>query len=234
MTAIWVALAVALDGAAGLAGALLPERWLVRYRPALLGFAAGALLAAALLDLIPDAIAARGPQVLPWLLASIVALAAFEWMIPTHDHHDHVGAATPWALLGSDALHNFGDGIAIAAAFVASPRLGLVTSLAVLVHEVPQEVADYAILRAAKLGKRRSLFALVLVQLTAGLGAAAALLGARFDGINGTVLAIAAGTFIYIACVELLPDVLRRGPRHDRVSALGALAAGIAVVAAVT
>jgi len=152
MTTLWVALAVALDGAAGLAGAILPERWLVHYRPTLLGFAAGALLAAALLDLVPEAIAANGMSVLPWLLASIVALAVFEWMLPMHDHHDHVGGVTPYALVGSDALHNFGDGIAIAAAFLSSTRLGVITSVAVIVHEVPQEVADYAILRAAKLG----------------------------------------------------------------------------------
>jgi zinc and cadmium transporter len=231
MTTLWVALAVALDGAAGLAGAILPERWLVRYRPALLGFAAGALLAAALLDLVPDAIAANGTSVLPWLLASIVALAAFEWMLPMHDHHDHVGGATPYALLGSDALHNFGDGLAIAAAFLTSTRLGVITSAAVIVHEVPQEVADYAILRAAKLGRRQSLIALVGVQLTAALGAALVLLGAGFQSVNGIVLAVAAGTFVYIACVELLPDVLRRGPRRDRIGAIAALATGIVLVA---
>lgn len=230
MTALWVALAIAVDGAAGLAGALLPERWLVRYRPALLGFAAGALLAAALLDLVPDAIAASGTSVLPWLLASIAALAVFEWMLPAHDHHDHLGGATPYALLGSDALHNFGDGMAIAAAFIASPRLGLVTSVAVIVHEVPQEVADYTVLRAAKLGKRRALIALVGVQLIAALGAAATFLGGRVDGVSGIVLALAAGTFVYIACVELLPDVLRRGKRVDRIGALGALFVGMALV----
>lgn len=230
MTAVWVALAIALDGAAGLAGALVPERWLVRYRPALLGFAAGALLAAAVLDLLPEALAAQGARVFPWLLASIVALAAFEWLLPMHDHHDHVGRATPYALLGSDALHNFGDGMAIAAAFLQSPRFGVITTLAVLVHEVPQEVADYAVLRNADLGKRRALLGLVGVQLTAGLGAIVTLAGASIAGANGFVLAIAAGTFVYIACVGLLPDVLRRGPRHERVGALAALAAGVLLV----
>jgi zinc and cadmium transporter len=230
MTALWVALAVALDGAAGLAGALVPERWLVRYRPVLLGFAAGALLAAGLLDLLPEALAAQGERVLPWLLASIVALAAFEWLLPLHDHHDHLGGATPYALLGSDALHNFADGMAIAAAFMASPRFGVITTLAVIVHEVPQEVADYAVLRGANVSKRRALLGLVLVQLTAGLGAAATLAGASLMGANGIILAIAAGTFVYIACVELLPDVLRRGPRRDRIGALAALAAGVVLV----
>jgi len=234
MIALWVALAVAVDGAIGLAGALLPEAWLVRYRPALLGFAAGALLAAALLDLVPDALAANGPSVLPWLLGSMLALSAFEWMLPTHDHHDHVGSATPIALLGSDAMHNFGDGMAIAAAFASSPRLGVITSLTVIVHEVPQEVADYAILRAARLRKRDALLALVGVQLTAAIGAAVVLLGVRFAGMNGIVLAIAAGTFIYIACVELMPDVLRRGPRRERIGALVALAAAIVLVGAVS
>jgi len=231
-TWLWVTAAVIVDGAAALVGGLLPDRWLTRYRPALLGFASGALLAAALLDIVPDALAQGGAAIWPWVLGGMVVLAAARWFIGTHDHH-HGQATTPvpYALLGSDAVHNFGDGIAIAAAFTTSVRLGIVTALAVIVHEVPEEVADYAVLRASGVGKRKALWALLLVQMTAALGAWATLLGASLVHRQGVLLALAAGTFLYIALVELMPDVLRGGPMRDRVTAVVGLAFGVAVVA---
>jgi len=227
---LWVAAAVVVDGAAALVGGLLPDRWLNRHRPLMMGFAAGALLAAALLDMVPEAIASRGVLVLPWLLGSMVALAGFEWLLGVHDHHEHGKNPLPYALLASDAFHNFGDGIAIAAAFLSSTHLGIVTSLAVIVHEVPEELADYAVLRAARIGKRNALIWLTVVQMTAGIGAAVTLLGASLGHGGGEFLAVAAGTFIYIALVELMPDVLRGGPARDRWSALGGLVLGIAAI----
>jgi zinc and cadmium transporter len=216
---LWVTIAVVLDGAVALVGGLLPERWLVKHRPVMLGFAAGAVIAAALLDLVPDAYALLGAWIVPWVIGTMIALAIVE-----HLFAHHVGVAAPYALLGSDALHNFADGMAIAAAFVVSTRLGVVTSLAVIVHELPEEIALYTVLRAAGFGKTRALLALTAVQLTAGLGAAAALLGATIGNESGALLAIAAGTFLYVA-FELLPLVVRSW------RALIALAAGALVVA---
>ncbi len=226
MTALWITIAVVLDGAVALVGGLLPDRWLERYRPAMLGFATGALLAAAGIDLIPEALEERGVGAIGWLAGSVAVLAVAEWLFERHAETD----VTPYALLGSDALHNFGDGLAIAAAFLVSPRLGAITSLAVIVHELPEELADYAVLRARAVSKRRSLIALTLVQLTAGLGAAATLLGSAVRDSIGVLLAIAAGTFLYIAIVELLPDVLRSG----RLRAIIAIAVGVATIALVS
>jgi len=124
--------------------------------------------------------------------------------------------------------------MAIAAAFVTSTKLGVITSLAVIVHEVPQEIADYAILRRENFGKRRALAWLSVVQLTAGVGAAATLVTSSIDGISGIVLSIAAGTFLYIATVELLPDVLRARPRRGRIGGIVGLLLGIAAVACVS
>lgn len=232
-TWLWVTAAVIVDGAAALVGGLIPDRWLTRYRPALLGFASGALLAAALLDLVPDALDQAGVAIWPWLLGAMLALAAFEWFIGTRDHHHHGHrmGPVPYALLASDAVHNFGDGIAIAAAFTTSVRLGIITALAVIVHEVPEEVADYAVLRSSQIGKRKALWALLLVQMTAALGAWVTLLGASLVHRQGVLLALAAGTFLYIALVELMPDVLRHGAMRDRVIAIVGLAFGVAVVA---
>lgn len=233
---LWVALAVVADGAVALVGGLIPDGWLLRHRLAMLAFASGALLAAALLDILPEALHAGGPAVLPWLLGGLIALAVFEAIFVTHDpHHERKELVAPVALLGSDALHNFGDGIAIAAAFAVSVRLGVVTSLAVLLHELPEELADYAVLRGARLGKASSLLALAAVQLTAGLGAAVTLLGLHMRGeVGGYVLAVAAGTFLYIACADLLPDILHTGPRPGRLGAVVALLLGVAVIAIAT
>jgi zinc and cadmium transporter len=230
MTWLWVTAAIVIDGAAALVGGLMPDRWLQRHRPLMMGFAAGALLAAALLDMVPEAIESRGVLVLPWLLGTMVALAGFEWVLGGHDPHEHGKNPTPYALLVSDGFHNFGDGIAIAAAFLTSTHLGIITSLAVIVHEVPEELADYAVLRAARFTKRTSLIWLAVVQMTAAAGAAVTLLGASLGHGGGVFLAIAAGTFVYIALMELMPDVLRNGPRRDRWLALGGLVAGVAAI----
>ncbi len=219
---LWVAIAVALDGAVGLVGGLLPESFLQRQRPVMLGFAAGAVVAAAMLDLVPEAYARLGAPALLWFAGTMLALAAIERLFA----HRGGGDAKPYALLGSDALHNFTDGMAIAAAFVTSPRLGAITSLAVVVHELPEEISLYAILRAGGFTKAKALIALTLVQLTAGLGAAATWLGASLGDITGIVLAIAGGTFLYIA-FELLPELLRR----DRMRSMIALAVGALLVA---
>ena len=232
-TWLWVTAAVIVDGAVAFVGGAMPERWLVRYRPVLLGFAAGALLAAALLDLVPEALHASGTHALPWLLGGMLALAALEWAVGARDHHEHGKTPVAYALLASDAFHNIGDGIAIAAAFTTSVRLGVITSLAVIVHEVPEEIADYAVLRASRMTKLRALIWLGAVQMTALVGAYATLLGASLLARQGVVLALAAGTFIYIAMVELMPDVLRKGPVRARLTALIGLGVGVALIALV-
>lgn len=229
-TWLWVTAAVILDGAVAFVGGVIPDRWLVRYRPVLLGFASGALLAAALLELVPGALHASGPGALPWLLGGMLALAALECMVGARHHHEDK-APIAYALLASDAFHNIGDGIAIAGAFMISVHLGVITSLAVIVHEVPEEVADYAVLRASRMSKPRALVWLGAVQMTALVGAYATLLGASLLPGQGVVLALAAGTFVYIAMVDLMPDVLRSGPMRDRLAALVGLGVGVAVIA---
>ncbi|GMU00569.1 hypothetical protein KH5H1_46890 [Corallococcus caeni] len=230
-TVLLVFIAVGLDGLAGLAGGVLSEPWLQRRLPALVAFAAGTLLSTVFLEVLPEAVEARGQAAFTWAFASFVALALLEWALGHHHHdaelaaghahghvhhthhHGHSGAPTlPSALLASDALHNVGDGAAVAAAFLVSPQAGFATAFAVIVHELPQEVGDYALLRAAGWSRARSLVALAAVQLTAAAGAAGVLLGTRYlPSLQGTVLAIAGGSFLYIGAVDLLPE-LRRGP----------------------
>ena len=208
--------AIVVDGAAGLIGGLLPDAWIERRKTGLVGFAAGALLAAALLDILPEALAARGTEALYWALGAYVLGALLEWGLTAHVHRrgGTPGPASPVVLLGSDALHNIGDGIAIAAAFLISIPLGIVTSLAVIVHEVPEELGDYALLRASGMTKKKALIALGVVQLTAALGAFGTLVAAtQTKSLAGIALSISAGTFLFIATADLLPEVLRSAVR---------------------
>lgn len=234
MTWLWIAVAIVVDGAAGLVGGLLPDDWIERRKTGLVGFAAGALLAAALLDILPEALAARGTEALYWALGAFVLGALAEWALSAHVHRRGrtPGPASPVVLLGSDALHNIGDGIAIAASFLISVPIGIVTSLAVIVHEVPEELGDYALLRTAGMTKKQALIALGLVQLTAALGALGTLIAAtQTKAFAGIALSISAGTFLFIATVDLLPAVLRSAVRgRERTQAVVGFLLGLAAV----
>ncbi|MEO8552264.1 MAG: ZIP family metal transporter [Kofleriaceae bacterium] len=231
---IWITGAIVIDGAAGLIGGLLPDAWLERRKTGLIGFAAGALLAAALLDVVREALAARGTEALWWALGAFVLGALLEWALSAHVHR-RGGTPAPTApvtLLASDALHNIGDGIAIAAAFLVSIPLGVVTSLAVIVHEVPEELGDYALLRASGMPKKQALLALGAVQVTAVLGAFGTLAAAtETAALAGIALSISAGTFLFIATADLLPEVLRSAVRgRARLEAIAGFLLGLTAV----
>ncbi|WP_395815822.1 ZIP family metal transporter [Archangium minus] len=234
------------DGLAGLAGGLLSERWLSRHLSALVAFAAGALLGAVFLDILPEAVETAGSAAFHWALVSFLALTLLGWFLGPHHHdhshhkpghphhHEHLGPSSPVvpSLLAADALHNIGDGAAVAAAFLVSPQAGVATAVAVIAHELPQEVGDYALLRATGMSRARALLLLAGVQLTAVAGAGAVLLGSQaVQGLEGIILALASGTFLYIGATDLLPE-LRHGatPQEARGRLLGFLL-GLALVA---
>ena len=124
---------VILDGLAGLSGGLLSDRWLIRHQAALTGFAAGAILGAVFLDILPESVREVGPRAITWSFGGFVLLAVIEWLIGHHHHHER-GIASPTLppiLLLSDALHNIGDGAAVAAGFLISTKVGLAVAVAV-------------------------------------------------------------------------------------------------------
>lgn len=239
-TTLYIWLAVLADGLAGLTGGLLSEQWLRRHLSVFVGFAAGALLSAVFLELLPEAVQTQGAAAFRWAFASFMVLAVAEWLMGHHGHHGHHGSegtksrTLPVALLSSDALHNTGDGAAVAAAFLVSPQAGIATALAVIAHELPQEVGDYALLRAAGFSRTRALVALTGVQLTAAVGAGAVLLGSHLvQNLEGIILAIASGTFLYIGATDLLPEMRSASKEEGRGQWWGVLC-GIALVGGVS
>jgi len=230
LTALYIGLAIVLDGGAALVAGLIPERALLAARPSLIAFAAGVLLGTTFFDLLPEALARSGGRaglILGVVLASLVSMLIVEGALRGRPRRE---GSLAGVLLGADALHNVADGAAIAAAFLISPRLGLVTSVAVIAHEVPEEVADYVFLRQGGMGRRRAVLAMAAVQLTAGIGAALTVAGsALWSGVAGVVLALAAGTFLHIAQIDLVPRLLDGSEGPARLGSLVAMLAGLGV-----
>lgn len=178
----------------------------------LVSFAAGILLATAFLDLLPEATEA-GPELESIFMATFFGILSFfflERFVLWFHHHDELQQAKPssYLILLGDGLHNFIDGVAIAAAFLTSSSVGLATTLAIAAHEAPHEIADFSVLIAGGMSKARALFLNFLSGLTAFLGA---ILGFYFleslEYLLPLAIAFTAGMFIYIACSDLIPDL---------------------------
>lgn len=204
--------------------------------PCLVSYATGTLLGAAFLGMIPAGLKqAPAVAVTGTVLAGIVLFFVLEKLVLWRHCHEadckvHSGAA-PLILIG-DAVHNFVDGVVIAAAFLTSIPLGIAASFAVIAHEVPQEVGDFAILLDSGYGRRKAL-------LLNGLSAAATLPGAlaayfwlgETRGAVPYILAISAASFIYIATADLIPGLHRQVSPAASLRQLGLLLAGIGTIA---
>ncbi len=183
-----------------------------KYGSILLSLAAGVMLATAIVDVLPEALEGGVTKEIFWaLLAGICLFFLLERVIHSFHHHqhgghDHVGKPAAYLVLFGDALHNFFDGIAIAAAFSVGVEVGIATTIAIILHEIPQEIADFATLLYAGFSRGKALFYNFLSALTSVLGA---VLGwmflTSFDGVTSYFLAFTAGMFIYIACSDLIP-----------------------------
>ena len=180
-------------------------------------FAAGMLLAISFMDLLPEAVEGR-VRISNVFLSTFFGIVTFFFLerfvlwFHHHDDLDDLHGAKPSALLilVGDGLHNFIDGVAIAATFLTNPTLGLTTTLAIAAHEVPQEIADFSILIAGGMKKAKALFFNLLSGLTALIGAIAGFYFLEHLQENLPIaLAFTAGMFIYIACSDLIPDLHR-------------------------
>jgi zinc and cadmium transporter len=241
----------ALEAVAMLAAWLLRRRdyALTAFLPYLVSVATGLLLATALLHLLPEAIATLGntPRVWYLLVAGILGLFCIEQIVAAivhtgdtsvvqvHAHgHTHHHSLRPANLIVASSLHSFLDGVSVAAAFAAGPRVGWITALAISLHEVPHRVGDFAVLLHAGYSATSALRMAVLPSLGALLGVA---LVAAFGASGGTavywLLPISAASFLYIACVNLLPELRHQHSRLGVALQMLCLFGGAALVALV-
>ena len=237
MTLVYILLASLVGGVLSvLLAATLALTWLPRFADRMLAYAVGVLLTFAFTDLLPEAVEkGLAPEsVGQWLLGGIVIFFLLEkaalWR-HDHSHEGHVHAPQVAMIVLGDGLHNFVDGILIAAAFLADPVLGWTTAIAVLAHELPQEVGDFMVLLEAGLSKSRAL------ALNALSGAATMLGGALGYFALGNaqaaipyVLAIAASSFIYIAVADLVPELHRHRRFRDAAAQLALMVVGVVTV----
>ncbi|CAN0209645.1 unnamed protein product [Ectocarpus fasciculatus] len=137
--------------------------------------------------------------------------------------------------LAADALHNFSDGIAIGASFASGSGLGFSTALATLLHELPHEIGDFAVLVQSGCTKWQAIGAQFATAIAAFLGTAIGLLATRHAGMEQPLLAATGGGFVYVSCVGVMPEILNSGNPSflQGVAEIGAMSAGIALMAIV-
>src|SRR3990167_1142250 len=175
-------------------------------------FAAGALLAAGFLDLLKEGVAEAEPdQVLFWAMVGLLIFFFAERFLHWfHHHHQEEGHGDPTTslVIFGDILHNALDGVAIAAAFLISVPTGIVTTLAVAAHEIPQEIGDFGLLLNSGMKAGRVLLINLFSSLTALLGAVLTYLYRdNLEGFLPLILSVTAGFFIYIALANLVPEI---------------------------
>jgi len=241
--AVWVhtMVSVGLVSAVPLGGLLLARRkpgFLQRIVLPLVSFAVGALLGGALLHLVPEAIEriGSGPALSFYLLAGFLGFFAVEKFLWLHHRGDQGGAhrLAPLAALNllGDALHNVIDGAVIAAAYSADLAVGVAATAAVFLHEVPQELGDFGVLVYSGLAPRRAVWFNFLSGLAALVGAAVTLtIGRAATGLTDALLPIAAGSFLYIAASDLIPELRRERQVGTSLWQLGLVLLGVAVMA---
>ena len=238
---VWTLLALAGVSSFGLIGAatlLLKPRALQRALIVLVSFAAGALLGDAFIHMIPEIAESPTGFDLTASLAVLGGITGFFLLEKVlHWHHAHMPGEEvlhPVAIsnLVGEGIHNFIDGVIIAGAFLISTQLGIATTAAVALHEIPQELGDFGILVHAGLKPRRALLLNVLIGLSAIVGGIFTLLFASATDITGYLLPFAAGGFIYIASTDLIPELHKEPEPGKSLIQVVALFFGIAVMAA--
>jgi zinc and cadmium transporter len=250
MTLGWILVASVAGGtlSAGLAAASLTLR--ATWVPMLVSFAIGALLGAAFLEIIPQAFEVGEPHQVGFaLLGGIFAFFVLEKLLlwrhchtehcEVHDPnpkptaaHDHGRSGT--LIVVGDTVHNFVDGVLIAAAFLQSIELGVVAAVAIIAHEIPQEVGDFLILLHSGYSRLRALAINLLSSAATVVGGVVGYYSLQLvEGLEPILLGIVAASMIYVAVADLIPGLHRRPELRDTASQALLIALGIGAIAMV-
>lgn len=214
------------------------ERLLRRSLIFLIAFAAGALLGDTFIHILPEISESTsgfdlGTSIA--ILAGVVSFFSLEKFL--HWHHAHIPheeVLHPVAVtnLVGDGLHNFIDGGIVAAAFLASPELGIATAIAVALHEIPQELGDFGILVHAGMKPKRALALNFISALASFAGAIFVIVTVDVGSVEDLLLPFTAGAFVYIAGTDLIPELHKEPELKQSFIQLSGLAAGIAIMLA--
>jgi zinc and cadmium transporter len=251
MTLLYIVLATLAGGVLSvLIAASVTVQLLGRLVRHMVSLSVGILLGTALLHVLPEAFESQAGA--HALFATLLAGLMFFFLLEKaelyrhghhhegdgHEHHRHFDEQQAgrggWSVLVGDSIHNFCDGVIIAAAFLASPSLGALTALAIVAHEIPQEVGDFIVLLNAGFSRAKAL----LFNALSGLAAVAGgVLGYFVVGpwqeLFPYLLVVASSSFIYVAVADLLPQLQRALPLRDTAAQLAWIALGVGLVSAV-
>ena len=247
MTLTYIVLATLVGGLLSvLIAAALTVQVLGRVVKSLVSLSAGLLLGTALLLILPEAFegAASAQPLFVTLLLGLMFFFLLEKAElyrhahhhegddPHHDHHHGFDAEQAgrggWSVLVGDSIHNFCDGIIIAAAFLADTRLGMVTAMAIIAHEIPQEVGDYVVLLNAGLSRARALAYNAISGLAAVVGGVVGyFVVGPWEALFPYLLVVAASSFIYVAVADLLPQLQRRLPLRQTLAQIVWIGTGL-------
>jgi len=239
---VWsIALGLSVLGSLGgllVAGLLLFFNKAMRARvvPWLVSFAVGTLLGAATLSLMPEALERLAPErAFLVMLGGILTFFILEKLVLLRHCHDdsacEVHQSTVTLVIVGDAVHTFVDGVAIAASTLVSIPTGIMTALAAIAHEIPQEAGDFGILLAAGYSRRKALMLNAISALGGLLGAGLMLaFGASVPMAQPYVLAFAAGNFLYVAMSDLIPHLHRGESDPSSVRQVLLISAGLATI----
>jgi zinc and cadmium transporter len=248
MTLAYIVLATLAGGLLSvLVAALLTVAVLKRVVKGLVSLSAGVLLGTALLQVLPEAFESKASP--HSLFLTLLCGLLFFWLLEKvelyrhahhheddgHGHHHDFDAQQAgrggFSVLVGDSIHNFCDGIIIAAAFLADTHLGLITALAIVAHEIPQEAGDYIVLLNAGFSRKKAL----LFNALSGLAAVAGgVLGyfvvGPWESLFPYLLVVASSSFIYVAVADLLPQLQERLSLRATVVQVGWLVGGLTIV----
>lgn len=233
MTIFWMMLAIAVGSMISLLGGIALLKIKKRQNLALLlalPFAAGALLAAAFFDLLPEALELHDASVvLSWTLAGFTGFFLLERLATWfHTHHEHAQAhkaSQRTMIVLGDLTHNAIDGLAIGAAFLVSIPTGIITTIAVAAHEIPKELGTFAFLLSRGWKGRVVIIANLLTAIATLVAAIVVyLVGSAADEFVMPLIAMTAGFFIYVAASDIIPDI------HEQPRKIGTLQAGMLVL----
>jgi zinc and cadmium transporter len=258
-TLLWIILFTLVSGVLSVLAAglflVLPGKTRDAALPHLVSFATGALLGAALLGLIPHAVLGAGHERVHQIgLALIAGIALFfvleKFLLWRHCHDDACGEhqvehphgsgghddarqkASGSLVLVGDALHNVLDGVLIAAAFLTDVHLGVVTALAIMAHEIPQEIGIFAVLLHSGVSRRRALLLNLLTSLTAVIGGVIGYFALeRALAALPFALAVAASSLLYVAVADLIPGLHRKVDPRSSIMQVVLIGLGVALIA---
>lgn len=237
-TLYWILAATFLNGLVAFAGAFtlgLKPKTLKKILMFLVAFSAGALLGGAFFHLIAESLESIAVDtVFLLVMAGFCVFFVMERYLHWHHCHDTHCKTHPFTylILVGDGVHNFIDGLVIAASFLVSIPFGVITTLMILAHEIPQELGDFGVLVYGGMEKNKALFYNFLSQLTCVAGGLVGFfLAASFD--PAPLLPFAAGGFIYIATSDLVPELHKEPDNQKAVTHFALFLAGLAFMLAI-